>query len=235
MRERPLGHVPRPVVWLLALCLGAQIAWRVQAPAPSARAEALPAPPTAALLRLAALGDDVALARLLMLRLQAYDDQPGVRIPFRDLDYARVEAWLERLLELDPQSQYPLLCAVRIYAAVPDEAKKRAMYDFAYRAFLRDPNRRWRWLAESAIAAKHQLRDLPLARKYAAALRLYATGADVPSWAKQMEIFLLADMNEIESAKVLLGGLLASGQIRDPHEMRFLADELERLERRAAP
>ncbi|HCN90147.1 MAG TPA: hypothetical protein DIT28_13380, partial [Oxalobacteraceae bacterium] len=58
----------------------------------------------------------------------------------------------------------------------------------------------------------------------------HATGSQVPDWAKQMEIFLLEDMNELERAKILLGGLLHSGQITDPHEIRFLEERLKQLE-----
>jgi hypothetical protein len=41
-------------------------------------------------------------------------------------------------------------------------------------------------------------------------------------------------MNEIEAAKIMLGGLLASGSVTDPVEARFLRQRLEELERRAA-
>ena len=47
-----------------------------------------------------------------------------------------------------------------------------------------------------------------------------------------MEIFILEDMNELEAAKVMLGGLLATGRIRDPEERRFLEGRLEEIERR---
>jgi len=39
-------------------------------------------------------------------------------------------------------------------------------------------------------------------------------------------------MNELEAAKVMLGGLLATGRIRDPEEKRFLEGRLEEIERR---
>ena len=44
-----------------------------------------------------------------------------------------------------------------------------------------------------------------------------------------MQIFILEDIGEIESAKILLGGLLDSGEIKDEHELHFLADRLEAL------
>ena len=48
----------------------------------------------------------------------------------------------------------------------------------------------------------------------------------------QMEIFILEDMNELDAARVVLGGLLESGRIGDADEARFLRHKLEELERR---
>jgi hypothetical protein len=146
-----------------------------------------------------------------------------------------LQKWLTLVLQLDPPGQYPLFAASRIYGEVPDPAKQRAMYDFVYQQFFVDPNHRWQWLANAAVMSKHHLHDLPRARLYAQAIRQYATGKDVPSWAKQMEIFILEDMNEYDSARVLLGGLLRSGQITDPHEMRFLEERMAKIEAKANP
>jgi hypothetical protein len=40
-------------------------------------------------------------------------------------------------------------------------------------------------------------------------------------------------MNELEAARIMLGGLLASGQITDPAEARLLEQRLEELQRRS--
>jgi len=140
-----------------------------------------------------------------------------------------VEAWLQRILELDPSGQYPLMMASQLYAQVPDEHKQRQMLALVQREFMADPERRWPWLAHAAIMAKHRLKDLPLALSYAKALSDYATGPAVPHWARQMEIFLYEDMGEYETARVLLGGLLASGTVTDPHEIHFLLERLNSL------
>lgn len=232
MRERPIARVPKAALLLLGLGLSLQIAWHFSLPPPQAKAEDLPQAPTLFTLQLASFGEPIALAKLLMLYLQAFDTQPGINIRYRQLDYQRLQDWLTRILELDPPAQYPLFAASEIYSSVKDEAKQRAMFDFIYRQFLIDPNRRWPSLARAAVVAKHGLKDLPLARKYAHAIRLHATGSGVPSWARQMEIFIIEDMNELESAKILLGGLLESGQITDPHEMRFLQKRLNELEQK---
>jgi len=229
-KERPLSTVPTPVRWLLALSLSLQVAWQASRLDPAARAQALSPPPAPAPLRIASLGEPIATSQLLTLYLQAFDNQPGVSIPFRELDYERVEGWLAAILQLDPIGQYPLLMAANLYAQVPDEAKQRRMLDFVLRQFLEDPNRRWPWLAHAAIMAKHRLKDLPLALQYALAIAKHTDPPQVPGWARQMHILLLADMGELETAKTLLAALVASGTVTDPHEIHFLTGRLKELE-----
>ena len=209
---------------LLAMSLSAQIAWNARPGAPRLAEEALPPAPRAPVLRLAAFGETSAAARLTMLYLQAFD--------LRELDYARLIDWLRAVLQVDPRSQYPLFAAARIYAEHPDPARSRQMLEFIYEQFQLDPNRRWPWLAHAALLAKHRLKDLALARRYAAAVDRQTTAADVPLWARQMEIFIAEDMNELDAARIMLGGLLASGKITDPAELAFLKQRLEALETR---
>jgi hypothetical protein len=230
MRERPLVYVPRWVAAGLAFALALQVGVALLQPRPSARAEDLGPAPGIDTLRLAAVGEPIALASLLMLYLQAFDYQAGSRVPYRDLDYDRLIPWLARILELDPAGQYPLMSASRLYADIPDAAKQRKMLDFVYREYLRDPNRRWPWLAHATLVAKHQLKDLPLARKYAVALQQNTTAPDAPIWVRQMEPFILEDMNELEAAKIMIGGLLASGQVKDRRDFELLDRRLKQLE-----
>ena len=229
--ERPLSAVPGIVFATLVAMLGVQVTWQAAQPTPVARAEALEAPPAASALRVASLGEPVALAQLVTLYLQAFDNQPGISIPFRELDYRRVIEWLDTILALDPGTQYPLLMATHLYGQVSDPARERLMFDFVHTQFLRDPNRRWRWLANVTLACKHRLKDLPLALQYAREIAQLAPEA--PPWARQLHIILLEDMGEVESAKVVIGGLLDSGQIKDPYELRFLIDRLRSLEEKA--
>lgn len=221
--ERPLRYVP-PAAWLfLAFFLVVQIAWRAgQSPGAPSGADLPPAPSVAAL-RLASFGEAPTASRLAMLYLQAH--------PHRELDYGRLVAWLDAVLALDPRSDYPLFAAARIYAENPDPARSRLALDFVHRQFFADPEHRWQWLAHGALLAKHRLKDLPLARQYAAAVQRHARSPDVPLWARQMEVFILEDMGELEAARIMLGGLLESGQVTDPGEARFLRHRLEQLSR----
>lgn len=226
-RERAVAAVPRAVMVVLAAAFLMQVALQLAQPAPSARADALAQPPSASTLRALVFGEPIAVASLLTLHLQAYDNQPGISIPFAQLDYPRVIAWLKAILGLDSVSQYPLFMAAQLYGQVLDPVKQREMCDFVRREFDEDPNRRWRWLAHCAIMAKHRLHDMSLALAYADSIASRATQA--PHWARQMRIFLLEDMGEKEAATILLGGLLASGEITDPQEIYFLTERLKAL------
>jgi hypothetical protein len=230
--ERPLSDVPAWTWSLLIASFLVQVAWQAgRVPAGPAAAD-LPAAPRPELIRLASVGEPEAAARIAMLYLQAFDLGGINRLPYQHLDYTRLMGWLRSILAADPRSQYPLFAAARIYAEVPDPVRARIALEFVYEEFLVDPNRRWPWLAHAAVLAKHRLHDLPLARRYAAAVDERTTAADVPLWAKQMQIFILEDMNELEAATIMLGGLLASGAIRDEAEARFLRQRLEDLEAR---
>jgi len=232
MRERPLADVPRWVIAGLVMALGLQLGVAVVQTRPSARAEDLGPAPAENVLRLAAIGEPIALGDLLMLYLQAFDYQAGTKVPYRDLDYDRLIGWLARILALDPGGQYPLMSASRLYADIPDAARQRKMLDFIYAEYLKDPNRRWPWLAQATILAKHRLKDLPLARKFAVALQQHTTTPDAPVWVRQMEPFILEDMNELEAAKIMIGGLLASGQVKDRRDYELLQRHLKELEER---
>lgn len=225
--ERAIKQVPRPVLALLAAALALQIGWQARQPQPVARAEALTAPAPLPVMHAMSLGEPIAFAQGLTLYLQAFDNQPGISIPFKDLDYPLVIRWLDTILGLDPVTEYPMMMASELYGQVPDEPKQRLMFEFVHRKFMEDPDRRWRWLAHCAILAKHRLKDQALALRYAEDITRYARTAS--DWARQMRIFILEDMGERESATILLGGLLASGEVTDPREIHFLTQRLEEM------
>lgn len=232
--ERPLADVPAWLWAALGACLAVQIGIQTLRPAPATSAADLPPAPRAAALRAASFGEPAAAARLAMLYVQAFDLGAGNARPYHQLDFSVLAAWLRAILQTDSRSGYPLFAAARIYAEVDDPARSRVMLEFVHEAFLEDPDRRWPWLAHAAVLAKHRLKDLPLARRYAADLQRLTKASDVPMWARQMEIFILEDMNELEAARIMLGGLLDRGLLEDPAERRFLEQRLKALEARIA-
>ena len=225
--ERSFSTVPRWVLVLFGLALAMHGAMRFFEARPLAVAAALDAPLPLVSLRVLSLGEPQVLSQFLTLYLQAFDNQPGLSIPFAALDYARVAAWLNTALALDPAAQYPLMMASHLYGQVDDAARQRSMCEFVHRAFMERPDARWRWLAHCAIMARHRFKDLPLALRYAEDMARFAGKAS--GWARQMRIFLLEDMGEVERATVLLGGLLAGNEITDPKELHFLTEQLEKL------
>jgi len=230
--ERPVAQVPRWVLICLAACLCAQVSLKAAIKPGAPQADDLPTPPRPDVLRIAALGEPAALARLAMLYLQTFDYHGTNALPYRKLDYRRLTGWLEAIQQLDIYSEYPLFLSARVYADVPDPQRQRVMLEFIYGQFLLDPNRRWQWAAHASLIAKHRLKDLPLALRYAQGVQKLTTATDVPLWVKQMAIFVLEDMNELEAARIMLGGLLESGRIRDSGERRFLESRLKEMEQR---
>ena len=230
--ERRIAEAPAAVWLMLVAALALQIGWHAWRPDPGAEARPLAPVPAVSTLRIAALGDEAAFAKLLMLRLQSHDSQPGTRISFMDLDYERVAGWLDAIIDLDPRADSPLLAAARLYGMVPDAGRQRTMFELVHRRFLEDPERRWPWLAHAAVIAKHRLADPRLALRYARAVTEHATGPQVPAWVRDMSALIAADMGELETARMLIGGLLHSGRITDPPEIRRLGAWLAELEAR---
>ena len=229
-KERSLARVPMSAKLFLIAALFGQIGYQFNADRPRSGASDLPSAPSPAATSLASGGDPVPAGKALMLYLQAFDQRADNPIPYSALDYDRLIPWLDLILILDPEGQYPLHAASRLYAEVRNPDKQRKMLEFIFDRFHEDPNRRWPWLAHAAAIAKHELKDLPLARKYAAAIQANATSPNVPLWAQQMEAFILEDMDELETARVMIGGFVSSGQVKDRGELRFLEQRLHEIE-----
>lgn len=227
-----MARVPTIAKLFLVAALSGQAAYQLNLPNPESGAADLPPAPSLTATRLASGGDPVPVAKAMMLYLQAFDQRADNPIPYSSLDYEQLIPWLDLILTLDPEGQYPLHAASRLYAEVRNPDKQRRMLEFIFDKFHDDPNSRWPWLAHAAAIAKHELKDLPLARKYAAAIQANASAPNVPLWARQMEAFILEDMDELETARVMIGGFVTSGQVKDPGELRFLESRLHEIERK---
>lgn len=233
-KDRPLRDVPWFVRLMLVAMLLLQLFWQSQQEPVAASAEDLPHPLSHRAYVMSSLGEPVMMSKLLNLWLQAFDNQPGISIPFRQLDYARITEWLDTSLALDPDGRYPMLVAARVYGGVSDPGRQRQMMEYIFHKYQQHPAQHWRWLAHAVIIAKHELKDFELALKYASALAQAPREAGVPYWARDMKIIVLEDMGELEAARILVGALYESGDITDPYELQFLSKKLEELEQKAS-
>ncbi|MGK0298953.1 MAG: hypothetical protein ACI9XC_002578 [Gammaproteobacteria bacterium] len=220
--ERPVSAVPGLIRVILVISLLSQLFLHGATSKLQIRTEPLPEPLSYNILNLMSIGEPVFLSKLLMFWVQGFDHQPGISIPFAQLDYEILINWLDRILLLDPHSHYVLLSAARIYSEVPDQAKKRQILDFVNKKFLEQPQERWRWMAHAVYVAKHRIKDNELALTYARDLRIHTMPGTIPDWARQMELFVYEELGDLESAQILLGGLIESGEITDESEIRFL-------------
>jgi len=211
---------------LLGFCLLANVVFQRQNPPARVDIVDLRQPPPEVLVRTAALGENAFAGYLVMMFLQNVDVPLGRATPLADLERHTVIRWLDLGLDLDPDTGYPLLLAARHYAETGSPEQRRMMLDWVYRRFEERPNQRWPWLAHAVFVARHVLHDNTLAEFYAAALRTQVSDPTVPSWVRQMDLLLRADLGETADARVILGGLIAAGQIRSPAELKFLESRL---------
>ncbi len=228
--ERPVSSVPKNIIVILLLFFTAQLIYHRNQSGVAAVVKPLTAPFEEKYLAISGLSDQIFTAKVLMLWLQAQDNQPGISIPYKDLDYNTLKDWLVVIQSLDENMSYPQLSASRLYSKVLDDDKKRIMLEFVKESYLKRPDQRWQWMAHCVYVAKYELKDLNLALEYGRLIREHTSKENAPVWARQMELFILEDLNEIESAKILIGGLLESGDIIDNHELSFLKQRLQELE-----
>lgn len=224
-------RVVSPLLWSVAvIALVGQIVFTLYVlESPTAKVQQLQTPPSQSVLRLSALGDPVALARVLMIDLQGFDNQKGVSLPFNQLDYDVLGEWLDAIVGLDERAEYPHFSAAKLYSSVEDTGRKRKMVDWVWRQFLaaEDSNSRWEWMAYAANLAHYVLKDEALSLLLARELRENTIAGKTPGWARQMEAFFLENQNEYDAAANMLALQLESGDVTDPQEFIFLLNRLE--------
>ncbi len=225
--ERPLLSLPR------ALLAGFMLLLMIQAVHHhndrerwEARYDGLGEPFSAPLYRALAMGSEQLTGYLLALRLQLHDNQAGQHFRYQLIDYDRLVDWLERISDISPRTEYPMLLASRVYTATRDPAQLRQMLEFIERRFDDDPQLHWRRLAEASVLARHKLDDLDLALRLARKLAQQPAAVRMPPWARDFEFLILAELNELESSIAIIQALLQSDAVNDPDERRFLQGKL---------
>lgn len=228
--ERPLDDVPRYLKYLGGCVLLSLWLINQYPPAEQQFLDKPSLPPDDRLVQLLTPSEPHWSSRLMVLALQDQEIDRGVRIPLHKLNYEHLVAWLDLILKLDADNRFPPLIAAHYYAEVADTERVRVMLDFVHTRFIQDPKQHWPWMVSAVIKAKHRVKDLSLADRLATDLAQYTSAIDVPSWVRQMHIFVKADAGEVEEARALLGALLESGEIASQEEFTFLAERLRQLD-----
>ena len=225
--ERPVLGLPRPLLFGLLLLLMVQLWYhRLDQQRFETIYQPLGKPLSARAYRHAAMGSEQLLGYLLAIRLQLHDNQAGQHFRYSLIDYQVLIEWLDRITEVSPGTEYPMLLASRVYTSTGDQARLRAILGFIQRRFDDDPQLHWRRLAEASVIARHKLQDLELALAMAEKLAQQPASVKMPNWARDFEFLLLAELNELESAIAMIQALLQTDAVHDPDEKRFLQGKL---------
>ncbi len=182
------------------------------------------------LYRAISFGSDKLLSYLLLIRLQLHDNQKGQHVNYRHLDYALLSDWLMTLYDLNPDSDYPGFLASRVYSNVQDKSKIRQMIHVVEMLFDKNPERHWRRMTEVCLLMKHKLNDLDSALTIAEKIAKLPSTIKIPYWARDMKLVLLDELNQYESAQLLISSMLQSGSVTDHDELRFLRDRLLKIQ-----
>ena len=225
--ERPLLLLPRPLLLGFLVLFACQLLYHHAGRTQMAlNYQALYTPLSAPVYRGIAIGSEQLLGYLLAIRLQLHDNQAGQHFRYSLIDYEVLIEWLDRITELSPGTEYPMLLASRVYTSTGDQARLREILGFIQRRFDDNPQLHWRRLAEASVIAKHKLQDLELALAMAEKLTQQPASIEMPNWARDFQFLLLAELNELESAIALIQALLQTDAIHDPDEKRFLEGKM---------
>ena len=176
-----------------------------------------------------ALGDKQFAYRIWALSLQNFGDTGGQSTSLKDYDYTKLDPWFGLLRKMDPNSDHISLILAYYFGAVRERPESTKIV-VKHLSEMGDTNKgdKWRWLAQAAFLAKHQLNDLPYALELAERLaKLEPEGGKLPLWARQMPMILHADMGEKEMAIALIEGLLFGDNNIHPNEINFMLSFLE--------
>ncbi|MCP4488304.1 MAG: hypothetical protein GY820_13435 [Gammaproteobacteria bacterium] len=225
--ERSLTGLPRPLLIGFVLILSIQIITQRQADMQRVDSyRPLSNPLSVPIYAGLSMASDKLLSYLLVLRLQLHDNQAGRHVRYDNIDYTTLVEWLSKINQLNPDSEYPMLLASRVYSQTKHKSRLRLLLGFIDQTFTKNPQLHWRRQTEATVIAKHQLGDLPLALAMAQKLADQAGSVKMPRWARDMHFLLLGDLNEFETGIIIVQGLLKDGQVTDPDEISFLREKL---------
>ncbi|SDF75531.1 hypothetical protein SAMN05216241_102237 [Limimonas halophila] len=190
------------------------------------RGDVVPAPPSPLALRAQALGDGQFAFRARSLQLQHLGNLGGRVVPYKAMDYGRLEEWFRTLDRLDARSDVVPMSAALLYSGTQTPPDVRHIVAYLADHVRRAPGREWRWMTHAIYLARFRLEDSELALDLARELAAFEAGG-IPAWARNLRVLVLADMGRTEAARALVRKLVqAEGMPRA--ERRWLRYYLKR-------
>lgn len=231
-KERRLGNIPGLILLVFIVVLLCQLSFHHNQKEDKSLVyyRALSAPLDADWYKAIFKGSEKTWGELLLLNVQLHDNQAGRHLSYLHLDYKKLMDWLLTAHAVNPDSDYPGFLATRIYAQVSNPQKVRQMIEVVELLFESDPVQHWRRMTEASLIAKHKLGDLQLSLQLAEKVARLPNSIDLPLWARDMRLILLDELNQNESAVILISSMIESGTITDPDELRFLQSRLLKIQ-----
>lgn len=185
-------------------------------------------PPVPSKLEVEALsfGDKQFYFRVLSFELQNMGDSWGRFTALKLYDYKKLSQWLYLLDGLDPLSNFLPSIASYYYSQTQNTPDIRYMVDFLETHAMRNPGKKWWWLAQAVYLSNHKLGDKKRAIEIAQKLNK-APGDEVLIWGRQMLAFLLADSGEKEAARKIICEVARNYKSIPQGEVNFMAYFLE--------
>lgn len=185
------------------------------------------APPGMAGFLASSLGDSQFGFRMTSLRLQHAGNLDGRVFPFRNINYSHLAGWFDLMDKVDPApSIFPAMAAF-LFVSTQNPPDTRYLVDYLEKHALRDPEKKWRWMAQAVYIAWYHLGDRPRALELADELAKLP-GKDLPYWTKEMRVFILLDMGEKQAAREILEMIAKTDKNLPDNERKWMARYIQR-------
>jgi len=149
------------------------------------------------------LGDKSFAYRVNSLMIQNFGDTGGRFTPLKDYDYDKISDWLFLQDYLDERSNFIPYLVAYYFSGVQEPEMFRPMIPYLKIIGVRTYAEKWRWLAQGVFISRFLLKDLDEAMEFANLLAK-ASDPNIPSWAKNMSVFIMTVRGEKEAAYALM-------------------------------
>jgi hypothetical protein len=174
-------------------------------------------PPGLLAAKVESLGEDAFFFRSCSLMLQHAGNLNGTIVPYYQLNYTHLQAWLGLLERFDSKAQITPTMASFLFGASQNGADTKYVIDYLEARALAHPADNWRWLGEAVYLARYRLKDQNRAQQLAH--ELAALPVALPAWAHDLELFVMVDRGDKEGAGKLLAALTDTAP--DENERRW--------------